>query len=226
MVEILLALLLLISGDIETNPGPVSEFSLVLCKTVHHTDVMSHSPLAGQKLSVDDLPVVREELNKVRAKWYDVGMQLGVSVDTLNAIRKQHLNDPSDCLREILTTWLKAYHPPPTWDKLLKVLKTKTVDEAMLAADLECKYCLSKPVSPTSVPASLTTPNLSTPFAIATMPSSSHTIDCPTSSPEMPAQPLTPPHHPALEERTGMLLVRDMLVSMICHLSGCLVATM
>ena len=44
VVEILLALLLLISGDIETNPGPVSEFSLVLCKTVHHTDVMSHSP--------------------------------------------------------------------------------------------------------------------------------------------------------------------------------------
>ena len=74
MVEILLALLLLISGDIETNPGPVSEFSLVLCKTMHHTDMMSHSPLAGQKLSVDDLPVVREELNKVRAKWYDVGM--------------------------------------------------------------------------------------------------------------------------------------------------------
>ena len=49
---VVLNLLLLLSGDIETNPGPV--------------------------LSVDDLRVVMKELNDVRAKWNNIGVQLGV----------------------------------------------------------------------------------------------------------------------------------------------------
>ena len=44
----------------------------------------------------------------VRAKWYDIGMQLQVNIGTLKAIEKWY-SDPSDCLREILTTWLKSY---------------------------------------------------------------------------------------------------------------------
>ena len=75
---------------------------------------MSSSQPAGQQhLCVDDLHVVMEGLSDVIAKWYNIGVQLGVSVGVLTAIKKQYLNDPTDCLRETLTTWLKSYPPPP-----------------------------------------------------------------------------------------------------------------
>ena len=123
---------------------------------------MSRFQPAGQQLlTIDDLPVVREALNKVRAKWYDVGMQLRVSVDTLDAIKKQCLNDPSDCLRETLMTWLKSYPPSPTWNDAVDALRSSVISESKLAADLEHKYCQN-----TSDP-SLTSDLISTPLCIS-----------------------------------------------------------
>ena len=181
VVAVVLTLLLLLSGDIETNPGPV--------------------------LSVADLRVVMKELNDVRAKWYNIGVQLGVGVGTLKATEKQY-SDPSDCLRETLTAWLKS-STPNKWTNVVDALNI--VGEAKLATDLECKYCSSKPVS--SVPAQRTT--TTQPLAIATTPSTQYsvlppslTLDCP--SPEVPAttQPATvttPPHHPP-QAPTGISL--------------------
>ena len=74
---------------------------------------MSFSQSAGQQLRVDDLPVVMEELNDIHAKWDDIGLQLHISVSTLDAIKEQY-NDPSHCLRETLTTWLKTCPSLPT----------------------------------------------------------------------------------------------------------------
>ena len=73
--------------------------------------------------------MVLEELNDVRAKWYNIGVQLGVSVGTLKAIEKQYLNIPTDCLRETLTTWLKSYPLFPTWSKVVDTLRSRTVGE-------------------------------------------------------------------------------------------------
>ena len=44
---------------------------------------MSRSQSAGERLGVNDLPVVMEELNDIRAKWYDTGLQLRMSVGTV-----------------------------------------------------------------------------------------------------------------------------------------------
>ena len=102
-----------------------------------HCDV---SFSAVKQLGVDDLPVVVEKLNDTRVKWYEIGLQLGVSVGTLNAIKKDY-NSTSDCLRETLTTWLKTSPSPPTWKNIVNVLRRSTVGELRLAEDLEQKYC-------------------------------------------------------------------------------------
>ena len=109
-------------------------------------DTMSYNQLAGQQLSVDDLHVVMKELNDVRANWYSIGVQLEVSVGTLKAIKEQYLNNPSDCLREAFTTWLKSSTPHSTWSKIVDALRSSTVVESRLAADLEQKYCSPRPV--------------------------------------------------------------------------------
>ena len=110
---------------------------------------MSHSQPAGQQLTVDDLRVLMKELKDVRAEWYNIGVQLGVGVRTLKAIKNQCLNVPFDCLEETLTEWLKTCLSPPTWTNVVDALSV--VGEARLAADLEHKYCQNTSnLSPTS----------------------------------------------------------------------------
>lgn len=81
-----------------------------------------------------------EELNSVRAKWYDIGMQLGVSIGSLDGIKKQY-NDPSDCLRETLKIWLETNPSPTVWSNIVNALSSNTVGKARLAAYLEHKFC-------------------------------------------------------------------------------------
>ena len=168
-----------------------------------------HSQLAGQQLSEKDLLNVMEELADVRAKWYNIGLGLGLSVGTLDGIKADHSNT-SDCLREALKTWLKTHLPPPTWSKVVDALRTKTVDEARLAAHLEHTYCSPKPVSSVPVQQTTTTqPLVTTPSSQYSELPPSSTLDCPIPSPKVPAttQPATvttPPHH-TLQEHTGML---------------------
>ena len=107
---------------------------------------MSHSQSAGQQLSVNDLHVVMEELNDARAKWDNIGLQLRVSVGTLDAIKEQY-DDPSHCLKETLKTWLKTCPSPPTWKNIVDALRSSTVGEVRLAGDLEQKYCSTQDTS-------------------------------------------------------------------------------
>ena len=113
---------------------------------INHAFAMSHSQSAGQQLSVNDLPVVMEELNETRVKWYDIGLQLRMSVGTLDAIKEQY-DDPSHCIRETLKTWLKTCPSHPTWNNIIDTLRSSTVGEIRLAASLEQKYCSTQDTS-------------------------------------------------------------------------------
>jgi len=141
---------------------------------------MSHYQLAGQQLSEKDLLNVMEELADVRAKWYSIGLGLGLGVGTLNCIKIEH-SDTSDCMRETLMIWMKSYPPPPTWSKVVDALRTKTVGEVRLAADLEQKYCLTHGIAATHQHA---------PPVPAIPPSQTHTQ---TTSPPQSTVPLTQP---------------------------------
>ena len=87
-----------------------------------------------------------EELNDIRAKWYDIGLQLRMSVGTLDAIKEQY-DDPSHNLKETLKTWLKTSPSLPTWKNIVYALRSSTVSEVRLAADLEQKYCSTQVTS-------------------------------------------------------------------------------
>ena len=158
-------------------------FCVSIVYELHHIDVMSHSQSTGQQLTVDDLHALMEELNDVRAKWYNIGVQLGVSVGTLDAIEKQY-SDPSDCLRKTITTWLQTRVPPPTWTNIVQALRSSVVDEARLAADLEQKYCPSRPAPPIPVTSQLTAPQPSPITGDYTPPDTSPSVTTPPPNPE------------------------------------------
>ena len=98
---------------------------------------------AAQQLSINNLAQIIEELNNVTAKWCKIGVQLGVDDGRLDSIKQQYA-DPADRMRETLRIWLKDHPSPPTWSKVVKALRCRTVGETVLAESLEHKYHLTQ----------------------------------------------------------------------------------
>ena len=139
-----------------------------------------------------------EELANVRAKWYSIGLGLGLDIGALDAIKEQYLNSPTACLRETLKTWLKTFLPPPAWSKVVETLRTKTVDEAKLAADLEQKYCQLQDTSTAAAT------HFTVPTTLPHHPTQDTSTGGATLSPQS-VVPTTPPHHPTQEHMVMQL---------------------
>ena len=88
---------------------------------------------------MDDLVCVMEEILDVSADWYDLGLQLKVSVGTLKSIRAE-FSSPKHQLREMLNAWL-TIGDNPSWKTLTGALRSRMVGASQLAAVLETKYC-------------------------------------------------------------------------------------
>ena len=94
-------------------------------------------------LGPDDLRSVRSAIYSIRNKWYDVGVELNISFQTLNAIRTDCPNNCADCLREMLVVWLSRTSPPPSWSGLVEALSSEPVGERRLAEQIHTQYCVS-----------------------------------------------------------------------------------
>ena len=75
----------------------------------------------------DDLYDAQKALIPAVAKWKAIGTGLGIKRGRLDEIEAAHLGEPSECLAETLTTWLrKGYNVKrfgePTWEKLVQVV--------------------------------------------------------------------------------------------------------
>jgi hypothetical protein len=95
--------------------------------------------VADDLLSADDLAKVRMELVEVQTKWYDIGLDLGLPVNTLETI-KQECQDTPECLRKMLLEWLKMIDLQPSWKTLIDVLQNKVINEGALAVTIAKKY--------------------------------------------------------------------------------------
>ena len=94
-------------------------------------------------LSDRDIRLVRREIYEVRAKWYDIGIELEVPTGTLKSIKSMY-DSPAECLVEMLDTWLKQVDPKPSWRLLISALEQPTVGEERLAERLKHKHYPSK----------------------------------------------------------------------------------
>ena len=97
-------------------------------------------PSLGNKLTLDDLGQVMEEVLDVSAQWYHLGLQLKLRTGALDRIRTQ-FHDPRDQLLEMLKTWLTS-SDNTSWKTLTDALRSRSVGASQLAGALETKYCL------------------------------------------------------------------------------------
>ena len=72
---------------------------------------------------------------EARVGWYDIGVALKISPDTLDEIRMDY-HDIKPCFREMLKVWLRSIELRPTWSKLAEALKSPLVGREDLADKL------------------------------------------------------------------------------------------
>ena len=84
-------------------------------------------------MSKSDLGELLKKLFPARSKWYNLGLELKLSPDDLDAISAT--TKPDDCFREMLKLWLSSDTYPEKED-LIKALKVPSVGYASLADEL------------------------------------------------------------------------------------------
>ena len=84
---------------------------------------------------------VKEIQNELRemtaAKWYQLGVQLGISPATLSTIEIDHPHDAQRCMTEVINRWLRNA-PEYSWAKLAQAVEA-IGDYAALAERLRQK---------------------------------------------------------------------------------------
>ena len=132
---VVISLLLVMAGDVETNPGPKGSF------TCGRFGSLSLQYYFSYMYTEPNLRVLLNELHPVYYSWYNIGLQLSIPDYTLESVKQMYLN-PSDLMREMLVRWFRmAVDPRPTWEAVVTALRSPSVDAQHLAEQLESKYC-------------------------------------------------------------------------------------
>ena len=72
---------------------------------------------------------------EARVKWYNLGLGLDITPDSLDAIELANSQNPNRCFRAMLTQWLRE-HRQPTWNALAKSLKSPSVGYSQLGEQI------------------------------------------------------------------------------------------
>ena len=97
-------------------------------------------------LDEEDLFDIQEALISAVAKWKSIGTGLGIKRGKLDEIEARHSGDPSECLAEMLTTWLRRSYDvkrfgEPTWRKLTQIVsKSAAGNNPALALTIANKH--------------------------------------------------------------------------------------
>ena len=94
-------------------------------------------------LSIKDLQAVLNELYDARVKWFNFALELKICPNDLAAIRMRHRDDPDECFKDSLSTWLNKGDPTPTWYALVNALRSPTVGFHQLSEQVQQKKMLS-----------------------------------------------------------------------------------
>ena len=74
----------------------------------------------------------------MRAKFYQLGVSLDISADTLDVFAQDKIDN---AFIEVIKTWMNGVTPTPTWKAMIRTLRMQSVDERALANKIAEKYC-------------------------------------------------------------------------------------
>ena len=91
--------------------------------------------LSAGTLNINHLAQVQRAIWEGRTEWRNLGLEVGVSADSLEAISRNHPQSVNDCFREMLSEWLRSGRRPNFKD-LIDALESPTVGLENLAGKL------------------------------------------------------------------------------------------
>ena len=121
-------------------------FYNVICVTLNPYFFQLLSFAVFSFLDVDDLFTVYAELIEVAHKWKRIGLALRLSLNLLDKIQCENHGDTENCLRDVLTQWLKkAYNTSvfgdPSWKLLVGAVAHRAGgNDCALADKIAKKY--------------------------------------------------------------------------------------
>ena len=77
--------------------------------------------------------------SKIPTKWRRVGASLGITVDILDSIKRNHRGNLLECFSDVFTYWQQQSTPqsPANWATLVTVLRSNYVGEDALGDYIE-----------------------------------------------------------------------------------------
>ena len=93
-----------------------------------------HSFIIGF-LGPNDLRIVQNSVWEARTQWYNLGLNLELTPDTLDSIEVANGRNPDHCFRAMLTKWLIECKQS-TWSALAEALRSPSVGLGHLAEQI------------------------------------------------------------------------------------------
>ena len=75
----------------------------------------------------------------LRNKWRDIGIQLGIKPNDLDAIYDRRNRNPNHCFADVFSQWEDSNNLPYTWAVILEVISSEYVNELAVAKSIEQK---------------------------------------------------------------------------------------
>ncbi len=107
-----------------------------------HTDTITEQSLSlrcpnGLLSAPDPLDLINEVAARVPSKWYQIGIQLGITHEELTSYRDLHPTASSGQIFSfIFSTWKNSGTGDYTWAAMIEALKTPFVSQRLLAHEL------------------------------------------------------------------------------------------
>lgn len=122
------------ANDTEDEPRAKAD-DMPQCKSTPTNFLDFSQTCHGWLTSDKDFQAVYNVIWPARSKWYSIGVQLGLKMNDLNAIRKRHNKDPDECIIDMIGKWLNK--EGAIWTKLSSALRHETVDYLQVANSLD-----------------------------------------------------------------------------------------
>ena len=87
------------------------------------------------------LRTILDSISTLTANWFNLGIALGLSSDTLKTIESDHPKDSHRCLTEMLIAWLQMKdNSQPSWQSLASALRSPLVNKNEIAVMIAADY--------------------------------------------------------------------------------------
>ena len=82
----------------------------------------------------DSLRTILDSISTLTAGWFNLGVALGLSYDTLKIIESNYRGDACRCLTEMVMAWLQMKdNPQPSWQSLASALSSPSINKIEIA---------------------------------------------------------------------------------------------